>query len=170
MGGYKELSSGIGPGTLTVEMAPLPGTITKAPDGSVSSSTAYASARLMAERAFVLRAHATHGRPSTISLRLGWCQPGENRPQTISATGLAGTLVDMNDPEIARTQRWFKGMWLSNRDFLHLLECAILSDVNEWPSPGIVVNGMSNNRGMVWDIETTRRLIGYEAQDDAWME
>jgi hypothetical protein len=27
---------------------------------------------------------------------------------------------------------------------------------------------MSANRGTPWDIETTRRLIGYEPQDDIW--
>jgi hypothetical protein len=29
-----------------------------------------------------------------------------------------------------------------------------------------VVNGMSNNTGMRWDIEHTRKLVGYEPQDD----
>ena len=32
----------------------------------------------------------------------------------------------------------------------------------------LVANGMSANRGMPWDIESTRRLIGYEPQDDIW--
>jgi hypothetical protein len=27
---------------------------------------------------------------------------------------------------------------------------------------------MSANRNMPWDIETTRQLIGYGPQDDAW--
>jgi hypothetical protein len=27
---------------------------------------------------------------------------------------------------------------------------------------------MSANRDMPWDIKTTRRLIGYEPQDDIW--
>jgi hypothetical protein len=59
-------------------------------------------------------------------------------------------------------------MWLSNRDFVQLMEKALLADASGWPSPGIVVNGMSANRDMPWDVESTRRLIGYEPRDDAW--
>ena len=170
MGGYKELSDEVAPGGLTTDMAPLPGTLAPAPDGTISAPPAYATAKLMGERASVLRARATNGRPSTVCLRIGWCQPGENRARTINAAGLPGTEVDVSDPVIAKMERWFKGMWLSNRDFVHLVECAILSASDQWPSLGIVVNGMSNNRGMVWDIDTTRRLIGYAPQDDVWSD
>jgi hypothetical protein len=48
------------------------------------------------------------------------------------------------------------------------MERALLADAQAWPEPGIVVNGMSANRDMPWDIETTRRLIGYEPRDDIW--
>lgn len=170
MGGYKELSDDIAPGGLTTDIAPLVGTVTKAPDGTISAPTAYAAAKLMGERACVLRARATNGRLSTVSVRIGWCQPGENRARTINATGLPDTPIDVSDPVTARAERWFKGMWLSNRDFLHLVECAIRSPSDRWPSPGIVVNGMSGNRDMVWDIETTRRMIGYAPQDDVWSD
>jgi hypothetical protein len=46
------------------------------------------------------------------------------------------------------------------------MECAIRADAAGWPAPAIVVNGMSANTGAVWDIATTRRLIGYQAADD----
>jgi hypothetical protein len=49
-----------------------------------------------------------------------------------------------------------------------VFERALLSEGKTWPQPGIVVNGMSANRSMPWDIETTRQLIGYEPQDDVW--
>ena len=29
---------------------------------------------------------------------------------------------------------------------------------------------MSANRGMAWDIETTKRLLGYAPEDDIWSE
>jgi hypothetical protein len=53
-------------------------------------------------------------------------------------------------------------MWLSNRDFCQLMERCILAD------PSIrfeVVNAMSRNAGMPWDIEHTRTVLGYEPQD-----
>jgi hypothetical protein len=59
-------------------------------------------------------------------------------------------------------------MWLSNRDFVAVFERALLSDHTHWREPGIVVNGMSANQGMPWDVESTRQLIGYEPQDDVW--
>jgi NAD+ dependent glucose-6-phosphate dehydrogenase len=57
---------------------------------------------------------------------------------------------------------WLRQMWLSNRDCCQLLERCIAAD----PAIGFaVVNGMSANAGMRWDIEYTRRLLGYEPQD-----
>ena len=41
------------------------------------------------------------------------------------------------------------------------MERALLADATRWPQPGIVVNGMSANTGMAWDLEAGRRLIGY---------
>jgi hypothetical protein len=36
--------------------------------------------------------------------------------------------------------------------------------------PFVVVNGMSNNTGMRWDIEYTKQLLGYAPQDDVMAE
>jgi hypothetical protein len=69
-----------------------------------------------------------------------------------------------------RDLRWFRNMWLSNRDFVALFERAVLADAAAWPRPGIVVNGMSANAGMPWDIETTGALLGYHPLDDVWAE
>ena len=61
-------------------------------------------------------------------------------------------------------------MWLSNPDFLALMEAALLAPAGGWPAPGIVVNGMSANAGMAWDIAATRRLLGYESRSNIWQE
>jgi hypothetical protein len=39
-------------------------------------------------------------------------------------------------------------------------------DAKPWPEPCIIVNGMSNNSGMAWSLDETRRWLGYEPQDD----
>ena len=104
-----------------------------------------------------------------MATRIGWCQPGDNLPETINLAGTPGAAAEPpRDASEARDLRWFRNMWLSNRDFLDLFERALLADPAGWPAPGIVVNGMSANRDMGWDIETTRRLIGYRPQDDLW--
>ena len=54
-------------------------------------------------------------------------------------------------------------MWLSDRDLCQAMERAVLAD-----SVGFaVLNLMSDNPGMRWDIETTREAIGYVPQDGA---
>jgi uronate dehydrogenase len=80
-------------------------------------------------------------------VRIGWVRPGENRAQ---------------DVPVERGP-WFRLMWLSNRDLCQLMEKCVTAD------PAIrfaVVNGMSANTSMRWDIEHARRLVGYEPQDD----
>ena len=57
-------------------------------------------------------------------------------------------------------------MWLSNRDFAHLFERAVNADPGGWPAPAIVVNGMSDNTGMAWSLDETRRYLGYQPLDD----
>jgi hypothetical protein len=59
-------------------------------------------------------------------------------------------------------------MWLSNQDFLGIMEHALTADAARWPAPGIVVNGMSANAGMPWDLEGTREFLGYSPKDDVW--
>jgi hypothetical protein len=54
-------------------------------------------------------------------------------------------------------------MWLSNRDYCQLMEKRILAP----PSLRFaIVNGMSANTAMAWDIEHTKRLVGYDPQDN----
>lgn len=169
MGQYKDppLAGQIGPGELRTDLPPGPGT--RWFDGErVIQGTAYAVSKLMGERLCVSQARISGGAFTTVSLRIGWCQPGENRPDTISATGVQGDASSAPGAESERDLRWFRNMWLSNRDYTALVERAILAPADVWPEPGIVVNGMSANAGMGWDVETTRTLIGYESRDDVW--
>ncbi len=84
-------------------------------------------------------------------MRIGWVRPGDNRAEDIP-------------PDRGC---WFRLMWLSNRDYCQLMERCLAAD------PAIrfaVVNGMSANTGMPWDIGATRQLLGYDPQDDVTRE
>ena len=168
MGRYKE--EAIGPGELTTELPPLPGTRAIS-NGVFQDSPAYASAKLMGER--LLRAVATRpgSKVTGVSLRVGWCQPGENRPRTISGDGMPVDTepVGLSDDAL-RDLRWFRSMWLSNRDFCEVFTAALLADAAGWPTPALVLNAMSGNRDMPWDLKPTRRYLGYAPQDDVWAE
>ena len=157
MGGYKE--EVLAPGSLTTALPPRPGTRTAPGD----VPRAYAASKLMGER--LLAARAERGALTAVSLRIGWCQPGDNRPETLSASGIPGE-TGPDTPEAARELAWFRAMWLSNGDFLRAVSAALRADATAWPAPAIVVNAMSDNAGMPWDIAETRRLIGYAPEDD----
>jgi uronate dehydrogenase len=141
MGGYKDDPE---PALLTTDLPPRPGT-RYVVNGETRDSTPYGSGKLFGERLGKCVAEA-HGL-SVIAVRIGWVRPGENRPQ---------------DVPVERGP-WFRLMWLSNRDYCQLMERCLLADLT---TPFAVVNGMSANTGMRWDIEHTRRLIGYQPQDD----
>ena len=168
MGQYKDppLAETLAPGGLTTILPPGPGT-TWFNGRSMVQGVAYATSKLMGERACLAEAQRSGGALTSVCIRIGWCQPGENDPRTINTSGLPGEAGGQG-PDAERDLRWFRSMWLSNRDFVAIFERALLADAAPWPGPGIVVNGMSANRGMPWDIETTRRMIGHEAQDNAW--
>ena len=168
MGQYKDppLADGLVPGGLTTSLSPGPGSRWFNGRETVQGF-AYAASKLMGERACIGEANRSGGKMAAVCVRIGWCQPGENRPETINTSGLPGAEVDQSS-DTERDLRWFRNMWLSNRDFAAVMERALLADATRWPQPGIVVNGMSANRGMAWDIESTRALIGYEPQDDVW--
>jgi uronate dehydrogenase len=140
MGGYQNE-----PGVrITPDLPPRPGTHYVVED-QPRDSTPYAAAKLFGERLGKCYAES-HGL-SVIAVRIGWVMRGDNRPQDLP------------------TERgpWFRLMWLSNRDFCRLMECCLLAD------PAIrfaVINGMSANTGMPWDMEPTRRLVGFVAEDD----
>jgi NAD+ dependent glucose-6-phosphate dehydrogenase len=56
---------------------------------------------------------------------------------------------------------WGQQMWLSNRDFLDGIQAAI--DVPDVPFA--ILNLVSNNPGMRWDLSQTRQILGFSPQD-----
>jgi uronate dehydrogenase len=141
MGGYKDEPV---PARLTTDLPPRPGA-RYVVDGEQRDSTPYAAAKLFGER--LGKCYADAHTLTVIAVRIGWVRPGENRAQDLP-------------PERGD---WFRLMWLSNRDYCQLLEKCLTAD------PDLrfaVVNGMSANHGMRWDIDYTRLLVGYEPQDD----
>jgi uronate dehydrogenase len=141
MGGYKDDPT---VARLTTELPPRPGAQYEV-RGERRDSTPYASAKLFGER--LGRCFAAARGLAIVAVRIGWVQAGDNRLQDIPAD---------RDP-------WFRLMWLSNRDYCRLMERCLVADL---PGPFAVVNGMSANTGMRWDLEQTRRLVGYDPQDD----
>jgi nucleoside-diphosphate-sugar epimerase len=103
----------------------------------------YGASKLCAERyGFAIAARTGM---SVLSLRIGYCQPGENRPGPHMAFG-----------------RWGQEMWLGNRDWQQAVIKAVTS-----PFPGsAVLNIVSRNRGMRWDIEEARQTIGYVPEEE----
>lgn len=102
----------------------------------------YGVSKLIGEH--IGRAFAEHRGVSSISFRIGYCQTGDNLPGPHMGWGL-----------------WGQQMWLSNRDLCQAMERAVLAE----NLPCAVLNLMSDNPGMRWDIETTKRTIGYAPQD-----
>jgi len=141
MGGYQERAE---PARITADLPPLPGT-RYVVDGERRDSTPYAASKLLGER--LGKCYAESRGIETVALRIGWVRPGTNRAA---------------DVPLERGP-WFRLMWLSNRDFCQLMERAIDAPL---PAPFAVVNGMSANTGMRWDIDYTRALIGYAPEDD----
>ena len=84
-----------------------------------------------------------------IALRIGWNQHGENLPETLP-------------------DNWARLMWLSNDDLVDLFESAVEADLGE--RNFLVVNGMSNNQGMRWDLTETSEWLGFEPSDDSAAE
>lgn len=106
----------------------------------------YGISKLMGER--IGRSFSDHRGVSVINFRIGYCQatPG-NRP---------GPHMGWGD--------WGQLMWLSDRDLCQGFEKAIIApDTLRFA----VLNLMSDNPGMRWDLTPTREAIGYAPQDGA---
>ena len=141
MGGYQDSRQ---PKLLTSELPVRPGAHWTE-DGRPRDSIPYAATKLMGER--LGKCYADIYGMSVIVARIGVVAPGRN---------LAARIAQEMSP-------WFRMGWLSNRDCCQLLTCCIEAD----PSIGFaVVNGVSANTGMRWDIDAARELLGYEPLDD----
>jgi nucleoside-diphosphate-sugar epimerase len=171
MGGYKDapLSETMGPGRLTTALEPSPGT--RWHDGiRTIDSTAYATSKAMGERLCHAVAEAHGSRLTSVSLRIGWAQTGENDPRTITFSGnhnahAAGEAMSADDQ---RALRWYRNMWLSNADLAALVIAAVTADAGAWPHRHIIVNGVSRNRKTDWDLASAEAWIGYTPQDDIY--
>lgn len=117
--------------------------VTLTPELAPKPGNPYGATKLMGER--MGKSYAERHGLSVICLRIGWTQRGENRPGD-----------HMGD--------WGRKMWLSNRDYCQVVEKAILVENVQFA----VLNAMSNNTGMKWDLSETRRVLGYEPQDNAY--
>lgn len=158
MGKYKDAD--LGPGELTTSLPPSPGTPLLI-DGVVQHPQAYGATKLMAERALVVAAAAPGSKLTGVAIRVGWCQRGVNHPRTMHVSGQPHS-------ESSRDLRWFRNMWLSDRDLTGTFIAAMTANSDNWPERAIVVNGVSNNHGTPWDLEPTRRWLGYHPVDDVW--
>ncbi len=84
-----------------------------------------------------------------IAIRIGWVQEGKNRPDTMP-----------ND--------WDRQLWLSNSDLISLFDCAVEAEIED--RVFVLVNGMSRNHGMRWDLSDAAELLGYIPKDNAFAE
>jgi len=66
------------------------------------------------------------------------------------------------EPGIEAKRRRYRATWLSDRDGIHLIECAL-----ETPKRWFLCYGISNNPRRFWDIDHARQGIGYNPQDSA---
>jgi len=194
MGQYKEeTTTDLGGGTLRPDMPPRIGTPLRDPAALAASgdATAYAAAKLAGERSAACLAAFHSPRTTFVCLRIGWCQPGENSPSTLSAAGSppefqTDTGADEEDKlgDDTVDEMWFRGMWLSNRDFLSYFESALAVDVPlEWKDQSaqergnphrhrkrgfLLLNAMSKNSGAKWALDETETHLGIVSQDDSF--
>lgn len=194
MGGYKD-DTLYGTSSIHPDSPPNVGTVPLDPQTLKVSGDgkAYAAAKLAGERLAMTLGSIYGNTTSFVVLRIGWCQPGENLPETLSAAGSPPEfLLEGEDDSAAndgglsegdaKDEIWFKQMWLSNRDYLQYFEAAIdLSVPTSEPSPAqeklhahrhqrkgfVLVNAMSANRDAKWNLDETERLLGVVSNDDS---
>jgi len=120
---------------------PITVDMTPMPDGP------YAVTKLVGER--LGRSLARAFDLTFIAIRLGWIQEGKNRPETLP-------------------HEWARMMWLSNTDLIRLFDCAVEAEIED--RLYVLVNGMSRNHGMRWDLSDAAELLGFLPEDDAFAE
>jgi nucleoside-diphosphate-sugar epimerase len=107
----------------------------------------YAVTKLVGER--IGRSLARAFDMTFIALRLGHIQEGPNKPDTLP-------------------DQWAREMWLSNADLVRLFDCAVEAEIED--RCFVLVNGMSRNHGMRWDLSEAAELLGFLPEDDAFAE
>lgn len=164
MGGWKD--GPLRPAMLTADTPARPGTRFRETEGRVFDSTPYAAGKLMNERACLA---ASGEGLEVVIVRIGWCRPGDNRPEEIGLAVIPGVDIRQGADAIAlQDLRWVRDMWLSNRDLCRLFERCTLADAAAWPAPGIIVNGTSANHDGVWSTREAHDWLGFRAEDDLY--
>jgi nucleoside-diphosphate-sugar epimerase len=98
----------------------------------------YGASKLFVERAGIAQSQRTG--MAFLALRIGYCAPGANQPGPHMAFG-----------------RWGQQMWLSNEDWAQAVVKSCLA-----PFAGAaVINIISDNAGMRWDLAGALAAIGY---------
>eukprot|EP01083_Nonionella_stella_P033198 90876_1 len=152
-----------------------PGTKFTLKNGYSMDSTPYAMPKVFAERFALSLCKLYPNNMESVILRIGWNQPGENVPSTLSALGSHGDSAEdqrdkidekANDESgfdrVEDCEQWFRHMWCSNADLYQLFDCAINHTFDENVSPKYTIcNGVSNNSNSRWCIENE---IGYKPQ------
>lgn len=169
VGRYKDepLASTIAAGELTTNLPHAVGTQWHTGQRALDS-TPYAVAKSSGERLCQALATRAAGATTFVSIRVGWCQEGQNDPSTLALSWKPGeaTPAAPTDKAAIVADEWFKLMWLSNRDFTQLFQRAVMADGTNWPDGAIVVNGNSANTGMPWSLDEARQWLGYKPADD----
>ena len=194
MGGYKD-DPDYGPASIHPNSDPRAGTMPLNPKLVATSGDgkAYATAKLAGERLAMTLADLYGETTTFVVLRIGWCQPGENLPATLSAAGSPPEFLLKGEEEVVpemseddkKDELWFKQMWLSNRDFLNYFDAAIHLDVPTTEVQGsgedksvhrnvrkgyVLVNAMSKNSGAKWNLDDTEKWLGVVSRDDSLQE
>jgi hypothetical protein len=114
------LADGLTAGALTTALPPSPET--RWFNGcEIVQGFAYAASKLMGEKSCRAEAHRSGGALTSVCVRIGWCQQRENSPETINTSGRPSA-EESTGPDSERGLRWFRNMWLSNQDFVAVIE------------------------------------------------
>ena len=137
----------------TPVVLPTDETVEIMPDSLYGVSKAYGEA--------MARYYVDHHGLSAICLRIGsWT--GTEVPH--APENLWDPSRDADPETLARRAR-FRATWLSDRDGIHLVECAL-----DTPKRWFLCYGISDNPRKLWDIEHAREGIGYRPQDSTPVE
>ena len=126
---------------LTAKTPPWPGMV--ADHDPTLTTTPYGAFKLVGER--IGKTYVDIHGISFIGVRIGWVRHDDN-----------------SIPSVAGYDPWLSLMWLSDRDYCQLMhKCIEAPDSLRFA----IINGMSNNERMRWDIDTARDLIGFVPED-----
>lgn len=120
------------------------------PDSYYGVSKAYGEA--------MARFYVDHHYMESVCLRIGGCRA----PDDPTHPDNLWRAERDTEPGIRDARRRMRAVWLSERDFIHLIECSIEADVR-WA----LVYGISDNPRKIWDIEHARDILGYKPRDAA---